>query len=159
MNTLPIALAFALSQMLLTGCFLKQKERAPISRMDDYSIPPEVEEKAENFMAQQRYNEALNLIRPYADKGNPEAQFSVAFILVQRDEEKANGTDVLNWTRKAASKGHRHALEVLSHSYRYGHFNLPTNREMAEMWRSALIDTNRIPECLRFERTVLPSDK
>jgi len=74
---------------------------------------------------------------------------------VQKGGE-VNSREVVDWMRKAASQGQREAVGLLSESYKWGNFNLPTNQVMAEMWKNALTDTNQIQECLRFEKALAP---
>jgi uncharacterized protein len=63
---------------------------------------------------QQNYEEALKLLLPIAEAGNPEAQFRVGDIYdeggygVQQDDETA-----WNWLNKAANQGHILALSAL----------------------------------------------
>ena len=125
----------------------------------DGSIPESVIERGEKLVQQQRFDKAVNLLRPYAKKGNPEAQFSVATWLFVEDERDPKNQEALGWVRKAAAQGHQQSLELLANSYRWGHNNLPTNQVMSEMWLNAARDTNRIPECFRYEQTLLSTHR
>jgi len=109
----------------------------------------------ENLAKEKRFDEGLRLLRPYAEKGNPDAQFGMAMGMVQKGGE-VNNREVIDWMRKAASQGQQEAVGLLSESYKWGNFNLPTNQVMAEMWKNALTDTNQIQECLRFEKALAP---
>jgi len=148
-------LAVICVQVLLAGCHADQDKRLSSATIANSTIPPEVKSQLENLAKEKRFDEGLRLLRPYAEKGNPDAQFGMAMGMVQKGGE-VNNREVIDWMRKAASQGQQEAVGLLSESYKWGNFNLPTNQVMAEMWKNALTDTNQIQECLRFEKALAP---
>jgi uncharacterized protein len=95
-------------------------------KMDTNTAIHETLSKGLAAYEQQQYEEALKLLLPIAEAGNPEAQFRVGGIYdggygVQQDEETA-----CTWYKKAAAQGHTLALAYhlfkdvmaeISHSY------------------------------------------
>jgi TPR repeat protein len=104
-----------------------------------------------------RYEEALRLMRPYADLGLPSAQFDTALGMILRGDTNSN-KEIVTWVRKAASQGYPQALGFLAVAYRQGDYGLPMNRVMSEMWEDAERDPAVIPKCLSYERRVLAGD-
>ncbi|MEI7534907.1 MAG: hypothetical protein WCK57_11110 [Verrucomicrobiae bacterium] len=155
-NRLPL-LAVICVQVFWAGCHADQDKKLSSTTIASSIIPPEVQSQLENLAKEKRFDEGLRLLRPYAEKGNPDAQFGMAMGIVQKGGE-VNNREVVDWMRKAASQGQQEALGLLSESYRWGNFNLPTNQVMAEMWKNALTDTNQIKACLRFEKTLAAGD-
>ena len=85
---------------------------------------------------------AYNLIYPYAENGDAEAQFTVALIigwgynpddLSPSNQEKSS----LEWIRKAAIQGHPKATKLLSDSYKNGWYGLESDVELSQCWLSA----------------------
>ena len=152
------------TSLLLCSCHPnRSRNEIEASLQGTGPIPRRVEEKGELLIARGRLDEALDLLRPYAETGNAEAQFGMSVILDmsagERAERKAEHSASLAWLRKAAAQGHQHALETLADAYERGWYNLPTNQVMAVMWRNAARETNRIPECLGFESNILSGNQ
>jgi len=139
-NFIFIALAFG----LLNGCY----------SIEERSLPEAVEKKVASHIQAGRYNEALDSLRPYANKGIVDAQFSTAYVLLQRDGTNVDIRMVLDWLRKAGVQGDEASLQYLSDLYHWGWLNVPKDQKMAEMWANAIQNTNTIPECLRYERSI-----
>lgn len=154
MNKSSLLLLLFSVQIFLTGCHDEKIKNSSIKPEVNTAIPPSVESKLEEYAKQKQYDKGLALLRPYAEQGNPDAQFATAIGIIQKGGN-INTKEVLDWTRKAASQGQREAISLLSESYRWGNFNLPTNQVMSDMWKDAATDTNRIPECMNYERSIL----
>jgi TPR repeat protein len=101
-----------------------------------------------------KYDEALNLVRPYAEKGNAEAQFTMAIGLVEKGGE-TNNSQIVWWARKAATQDYPQALGFLANAYQWGEYGLPTNNVMSAMWSSSETNAAMITKCLDYERDEL----
>ncbi len=100
------------------------------------------------------YKTAFNLILPYAESGDAEAQFAVALILGWGySPDSANPSIAeresrsLMWIRKAAVQGHPQATDLLSDSYKNGWYGLAKNSELSECWASAANSTEVARRC------------
>src|SRR5712671_1113068 len=83
-----------------------------------------------------RYDEAIRLLRPYAEKGLPAAQFDIALGMVLKGDTNDN-SEIVIWVRKAALQDYPQALGFLANAYRWGEYGLPTNNVIAKMWDSS----------------------
>jgi TPR repeat protein len=100
-----------------------------------------------------RISEGIELLRPFAEKGNPEAQFGIATGLIMIGATQSNNV-IIGWVRKAAAQGLPQAVSLMSEAYRFGEFGLNTNVEMSEMWRKAEGNKALIQRCLSREHKV-----
>jgi len=138
----------ALGMIVMSGCHTR-RERNDASHLTqtDYAIPEDVKQKLPVLAKEDRFDEALRLLRPYAEQGDPQAQFDMAIGLIERGG-KVNNREVIKWVRKAAAQGLPQALGFLSNAYRWGEYGLHTDSVVADMWESARTNTDLIPKCL-----------
>ena len=125
-NRLPL-LSVICVQVFLAGCHADQDKRLSSPTIANSTIPPEVESQLENLAKEKRFDEGLRLLRPYAEKGNADAQFGMAMGIVQKGGE-VNNREVIDWMRKAASQGQQEALGLMSESYIAINNNIGTYR-------------------------------
>jgi serine/threonine protein kinase len=86
----------------------------------DAAPAPEIPDPLDQALAAFRgkdYKKALDLIKPMADMGRPEAQYYLAGMYRNGQGILANNSSALNWMRKAAWQGHGDAQIALAKMY------------------------------------------
>lgn len=85
------------------------------SRKVETSFKPEspIYRKFFDAVKQQKYDEAINIVRPYADKGDTEALFRLAEMYYKGQGTAIDREAAIDLLRKAAGEGHQDATKVL----------------------------------------------
>ena len=100
------------------------------------------------------YKTAHDLILPYAESGDAEAQFTLALIYgwgyspvkdTPSDLEKNELS--LIWIRRAAIQGHRRATKLISDSYKNGWYGLSKNIKLSKCWSDAANSEDKAKHC------------
>jgi hypothetical protein len=104
-----------------------------------------------------KYNDVYRLALPRAERGDDEAQFQIAVILlyapkalfdlVPEPERRRSG---MAWLRKAADADRHHAVE-LSSIYRWGLNGLPQDAEVAQCYKKARYGQVEVKTCRDME--------
>lgn len=89
---------------------------------------------ASGIQGQPDIKAALSLYRQAADRGDPSGLTELAKLLLVRPQD-ANGTDVLNLLKEAASRGHPESMGLLSDLYECSAVVAP-DVEQARSWRT-----------------------
>lgn len=80
------------------------------------------------------YREAMRLYRPWAAKGNPEAQYYVGRMYEKGQGVRKDPAEVARWYRRAAEGGHAPAQYRLAVGYAFGFAGLRKDQDEALKW-------------------------
>ena len=80
------------------------------------------------------YQKALNRIKPLAEQGYPDAQFSLGKMYSNGNGVPKNDTKALKWFRKAAEQGHTLAQTILGAIYLWEGQGTPKDYVEAVRW-------------------------
>ncbi len=80
------------------------------------------------------YQKALNIIKPLAEQGYPDAQFSLGKMYGSGKGVPKNNTKALKWFRKAAEQGHTLAQTILGAIYLWEGGGTPKDCAEAVRW-------------------------
>jgi uncharacterized protein len=94
-------------------------------------------ENAKEAFQQHESQQALKLLRPFAERGYPEAQFDIGWLYEHGEGVKQDKTEAYKWYRKVreeAEDGEPHAQRMLGDMYHYGVAGVKRDEEKAEHW-------------------------
>jgi uncharacterized protein len=80
------------------------------------------------------YVTAMQLMRPLADQGNPQAQVVVGLMYAQGSGVLQDQIEAFKWFRKAADQGYATAQLMLCGVYSTGDASVPQDYVAAHMW-------------------------
>lgn len=80
------------------------------------------------------YAAAAKSLQPLADRGNPEAQFSLGRMHSWGHGVKKNKVEAIFWFRMAARQGHPEAQAILAERYIRGKNGVPQDYALAAKW-------------------------
>ena len=79
------------------------------------------------------YTEAFRILKPFAEKGDSVAQYSLGYIYANGDGVPQDYKSAVKWFRLAAEQGDSDAQSNLGHMYQYG-IGVPQDYVLAHMW-------------------------
>jgi len=79
------------------------------------------------------YNQAMQLWRPIADKGNAKAQFNIAMMYANNEGVTRSYPESAKWMRMAAGQGHAQAQYLMGTMYNSG-LGITKDRTLAVKW-------------------------
>jgi len=85
-----------------------------------------------------KYNDAISIWKPLAEKGHAIAQFNMALLYHSGQGVKLDENKAVHLYHQAAENGYHKAQEFLAVGYREGWFGLPVNTKKAEYWQQKL---------------------
>ncbi|SHN63069.1 tetratricopeptide repeat protein [Desulfovibrio litoralis] len=148
-NILKKSLFYSLTISVLSlslSCFVPQNAfsantKAPIQNEQKANTtnPADVEvlKKASLAYQEKKYTEAINLLKPLADKGNTDAQFALGLIYVRGEGVKADPNLVKEYWTKSANAGHPEAQFNLGMAYIRGIFGKRSATDAVKWWEKA----------------------
>jgi TPR repeat protein len=71
-------------------------------------------ERARAAWEAEDYEQALILMQPAAQRGNPQAQYALGYMYYNGQGTEVNEEVAMEWIRRSAEQGHRPALQALS---------------------------------------------
>lgn len=80
------------------------------------------------------YREAMRLLRPLAEQGDPEAQYYVGRMYEKGDGVRKNADEVVKWYTRAAEAGYAAAQYRVAVGYAFGYAGLPRDHQEAVKW-------------------------
>ena len=103
----------------------EEKQKIAMKAPAATSVAPKIKEltafeKGMGAYNQSLYSEALRLLGPEAENGNPDAQYVVGKLYLEGRGILANNTIALKWIREAAWQGHKEAQVSLARMYSSG---------------------------------------
>ena len=147
MKIIAIFFSLTFSLMVLMGCKSKAKSMESI------------EDAVETAFSEKRYDDVYALIKPFADKGNADAEFSLGLLILgkqikaYRDKsDKVAEEDALKWIRKAATHGNQEAMLFISDSYKFGRYGYPQNSQLAQQWSELVNNPSLLSSILDAEK-------
>lgn len=109
---------------------------------------------------------AHDVLLPFADAGNHEAQFSIGLLIlwdsegqIFRVEQSEREHRAIAWIRRAAGRGNERAVRAMYGAYERGWYGLPKSGELEECWRRvvtfengfAISDLTRAKACMDLD--------
>jgi hypothetical protein len=88
--------------------------------------------------------EAAHWYRLAAEKGNPESQYDLGFMLLLGEGITKNIEEGVMWLERAGELGECGAFRLLVDCYENGYCDVPVNGEKAALWRSRLEEYQRL---------------
>ncbi len=92
---------------------------------------------------------AYDLLLPYAEAGNHEAEFSVGLLIFWDWSGRILGADQserehrsMSWIRRAAGHGNERAVRQMYSAYERGWYGLPKSGELEICWRGVVTFRN-----------------
>lgn len=104
------------------------------------------------------YRLAVEIARPLAEKGDPEAIFTVGFVMLEwlqdpfpKEKPAHSADDAMCWIWKAAKLGLTQAASTLRVGYEWGRYSLPRNETLSLCWKAVEIGDKAPTECFESE--------
>ena len=114
-------------------------------------------ELGESAIEEGRHEEAFALVLPYAEAGNPDAEFTIALLsgwgygygqsseeLSETIREKTS----FYWLKRAASGGHEEAIRIMVDTYENGWYGQAREFVVARCWRNVMSGDERPEICV-----------
>lgn len=85
---------------------------------------------------------AAEWYRRAAERGHPDAQYNLGFMILLGEGMEANPNEGLRWLRRSADLGNDCAIRLLADLYRTGVHGVPADDEEARLWQERYRKTN-----------------
>lgn len=122
-------------------------------KIEDYD---DVVKKVTSAVESGDYGKAYDLTYPFAESGDPEAQFSLGLFLgwgfghdSENPSEQEREQRSLLWIKKAAVQGHDKATKLMSDAYAHGWYGLSKDEQLSLCWKEANNNPIKAKECNR----------